>query len=253
MSRNSKIVLAISLSTIGIILTVVMSILLIKFVNNEKTGKLNYQKDYILVNDIEVKIGYGDILIKENSNKMIKIEIYSVNEKKYKVNNSSEKITVNINNKKNGFISRLFSNKPKIIIYIPSDYSGKLDVNNAVGDVKIDSFKNLNLNSFISVGDLIVNEINSINSKVDVGDIKIDNIKEHLSITSNIGDIKINDISINKDSIIDNKIGDIKINSIKNAYIDATSNIGEVKINKNDRRSENILTIKSNIGDIKVN
>ena len=43
------------------------------------------------------------------------------------------------------------------------------------------------------------------------------------------------------------------ISNIKNVYIDSKTDYGDNDINNNDRKSDIVLKIKNNCGDIKVN
>ena len=72
-------------------------------------------------------------------------------------------------------------------------------------------------------------------------------------VDDDCGDIKINNATLNKNSVIKDDYGDITISNIKNVYIYSKTDYGDNDINNNDRKSDVVLKIKNNCGDIKVN
>ena len=116
------------------------------------------------------------------------------------------------------------------------------------GDIKIGK-----VNITGTTGDIEVNNVNIIKAKLTTGDIEIDDVNASLDLQSTTGDIKINEANLTANSSIKNGTGDVKIKKTSNCYIDAKTKIGDTKVNNNDRKSDNVLTITSRVGDIRVN
>ena len=68
-----------------------------------------------------------------------------------------------------------------------------------------------------------------------------------------MGDIKIDNVNLLIDSYIENNMGDIKVGKTNDINIDAETGLGDVDINRIHRESKTKLTIKNDLGDIKVN
>ena len=236
-------------------------------------------------NEINIKTDAADIEIKTSENEDIYLKIYS--EKNYaKAINKETELNIEVNQKKCGVFC--INNKiSKVELYIPENYEKEINIKNNYGDIKIDSFKNLNLNieedagginlekaNIVdiknncgdikineinkgtineSTGDIEINKVNNINIKNNYGDTKINEINEYLKIDADAGDVKINTLNITKNSNIEINAGDIKINQTNDIYIDATTDLGETKINNNNDKAEITLKIENNLGDIKVN
>ena len=63
---------------------------------------------------------------------------------------------------------------------------------------------------------------------------------------------KIEDVQIKENSSIKSDLGDVKIDKINDIYVDAETDLGEVEVENNNRKSEIILEIECDCGDIKI-
>ena len=243
-------------------------------------------KEISTLKDLDIKTDVVDISIEESDINNIKVELYSDNPKYYEITENENNLKV-VLEEKNRVGFNFFRKIPKVIIHIPSNYNKNIVVNSSVGDVKIDNFPYATLNAKLDVGDLKIKHIKNatanlrigdikidninklttdlktgdvkiqnikeINAKVKTGDVKINSLNGYVNITSNTGDVKIQDAIIYKNSKIDSRVGDVKINNIKGCYINAKTRIGDTKVDNKERKSEIELNIKNDIGDIKVN
>ena len=120
--------------------------------------------------------------------------------------------------------------------------SGDIRLNN-VGDFK----------SVVTSGDIKANDVHNANLLATSGDIRIDRIDESVEIGTTSGDIKINELTIKKDSHITATSGDVTINkSSSNIYYNTEVTSGNVKIDNNNRLAEFELKIETKSGDIRV-
>ena len=243
------------------------------------------EKEIYNIKDLNIKTDVTDIDILENDSNSIKVELYSDYPKNYEITENANNIKVVLEEEKRINIFS-FKKTPKVKIYVPKSYDRNIVINSNIGDVKIGYLEGATLDAKLDIGDLKVKQIknasidlrvgdvkiekiNSLTTEVKTGDIKIQNINEiiaktttgdikinnligSIDITSNAGDVKIENAIINKNSKINSKIGDVKIGHISGCYIDAKTNVGDTKVENKDRKSNIELKITNNIGDIKV-
>ena len=286
-SKKSILLLIISLSFIAIILIFVMIFLI------NKRFKLNYfvstnlvANEYFDTNfgSINIRTDASDINVINTNDEKVSVKIYGDANNYYILNNDG---ILRIEYKDSGCkffcINRKIS---KIELYIPSDFNGKLNIDNNYGDIKVGSLKNSNISIKEDAGDVTIDGVNDItiknkygdidlleaniadinasagqikignvkNIKVEnnYGDIKIDSVENYINASNDCGDIKIKFLRLDKDSSIVSHLGDIRIDDIDNIYVDAQTNLGDVKINKNYRNAEVVLKINNDCGDIKI-
>ncbi|MDE5630205.1 MAG: DUF4097 family beta strand repeat-containing protein, partial [Bacilli bacterium] len=66
------------------------------------------------------------------------------------------------------------------------------------------------------------------------------------------GDISIKELTIDKNSEIENSMGDVSIGQTNDILIDAKTSLGEVNIRNNNYKSDITLSIDNSCGDITV-
>ena len=200
----------------------------------EKTDLINNSNSKLLKNnivisnneseirEIDIDIKSSNIILKTAKN--FKVE---TNNKDIKYSYEDGKVLIKQNNVNKWYFNK--NNNSKLIFYIPSEISlEKINLNNNVGDVKIDFEKISNLNIDLDVGDIFVKSM--LSGK---------NI-----IKSNIGDINLK-LSLKQEDYkfeFDKDIGEVKLNNNNNIKRDIITG-----------NSNNNLKIKTNIGDIKIN
>lgn len=216
-----------------LILIIVTTIVNIGYNILEKTDLINDDNSKILKNnivisnneseirEIDIDIKSSNIILKTAKN--FKVE---TNNKDIKYSYEDGKVLIKQNNVNKWYLNK--NNNSKLIVYIPSEISlEKINLKNNVGNIKIDFEKISNLNIDLDVGDIFVKSIiggkNIIKSNV--GDINLELLLKQedykFEFDKDIGDTKLNNNKIKKDTIIGN--------------------------------GNNILKIKTNIGDINVN
>lgn len=235
-------------------------------------------------NSIIIKAEAADIYIKNSEDNLTHVKIYGEKDNTtVKTNNNLE-----ITNKIAKCIGFCINREVSIIeLYIPSNYDKKITIKSNFGNIKVEDFKDLTLTIDIDAGNIEVGNIkegniktnagnidvassktltvkdNAGNIKVDkvdditatnnAGNITINEVNNYLKIQDDAGEIKINTLNINKNSSIKNNMGNVKIGKTNDIYIDGTVNLGNMKINNNNKDSNITLTIKCDLGDIKIN
>lgn len=131
-------------------------------------------------------------------------------------------------------------------------FGGKsVTIDNDYGDIILTKAEVVDIKE--SAGDVKIGTVNDVIVENDYGDIKIDSVNNYLKLVNNCGDIKVDNVMLNKNSTIKDDYGDIKIGSINEIYIDAETDLGDVDIAKNYQGSNVVLTIENDCGDITVN
>ena len=234
---------------------------------------------------ITIDTSSSDIEIKNSNDQKIKVVVYGEkNQASIKTSNQE----LSISSKEQTCIGFCFNKEiAKIEVYLPENYSHLIDIKNNYGDIKIESFLNANINvdedcgdvSIIggnevtinnNYGDIKVEKSNILKIKAAAGDVKIGEVKDaivendygnieityvsnYLDIKEDCGDVKIDQINLNKSSKISNNLGDIKIGSTNEIFIDAKTDLGDEKINNNYPKSDIKLTVENDCGDITIN
>lgn len=250
-------------------------------VSNELAMNELYDNTFEL---IKIDTSASDVTFKLSNDETIRVVIYGNKDKlDVKTNNNQ----LHINFKENDCVGFCFNRTiSKIEIYLPISYNKKIIVNNNYGDISIESFINSDIeinegsgdvsilggnkikvnNDYGDIkigeakdidikeaaGDVIIENVDNVNVENNYGDVSIKNVRNYLNINSDCGDIEIDNLVLNKDSIISNNYGDVEIKNTNNIYIDAETDLGDIDINNNYHKSDITLTIKNDCGDIEV-
>lgn len=199
----------------------------------EKTDLINDSNSKLLKNnivisnneseirEIDIDIKSSNIILKTAKN--FKVE---TNNKDIKYSYEDGKVLIKQNNVNKWYFNK--NNNSKLIFYIPSEISlEKINLNNNVGDVKIDFEKISNLNIDLDVGDIFVKSMLSGKNiiKSNIGDINLElSLKQEdykFEFDKDIGEVKLNNNKIKRDTITGDRNNNLKIKT----------NIGDIKIN----------------------
>ena len=199
----------------------------------EKTDLINNSNSKLLKNnivisnneseirEIDIDIKSSNIILKTAKN--FKVE---TNNKDIKYSYEDGKVLIKQNNINKWYFNK--NNNSKLIFYIPSEISlEKININNNVGDVKIDFEKISNLNIDLDVGDIFVKSMLSGKNtiKSNIGDINLELLLKQedykFEFDKDIGEVKLNNNKIKRDTITGNSNNNLKIKT----------NIGDIKIN----------------------
>ena len=294
-NKTLKIILIIFLS----ILVIGLSVFFVNILTNKNfrfghfsfghkvSNELVFNQEYETVfYTIKIDSKSSDIEVKEGNESKVKVVIYGdKDETNVEVVNNK----LNIKSNEKGCIGFCFNMTiAKIEVYLPSSYSGNINIENNYGDVNIGNFDNLILyatldagdikvdslktgkikNSYGDIkisgyskelnidqdcGDVEVSEVDRIKLENNYGDINIGKVNEYLQIKEDCGDVEIASLNLKENSSIHNSYGDIKIGSTNEIYINAKTSLGDTKVNNNYQKSDVTLTIDNSCGDIRVN
>lgn len=289
--KNKKlrifIIILLILVVLGFIINSIIGVLKDNYRNFYKVNdELVLEQTYdIKFNEIDIETKMTDIYIKQSEDDTIKILLYG--EKDYiTLNEKNNKLFIDTN-EKNYIVFDFYSFVSKIELYLPKEYSELIRIDSEYGNIEIDNFINSTLyvdqeyGSFISLGldfikidnysgnvelkeatkarvsasssDIKIGTVKDLEVENEYGDIEIESVDEYLKLSNESGNIKINNVVLEKDSYIESKYGDIEINTINEIYIDAKSDHGKVEVKNNNKESDIVLKIHNKSGDININ
>lgn len=243
------------------------------------------EKEIVNIKKLNIEANRADVIIEpKEENTFIKVELYSDYAEEYEITEKDDEIKVVLKDEK--FVG-INTKGSRVKIYVPTTYDKDIKVVNKTGDIKIGKLSESNIDISLTTGDIAVKEakdiiaslttgdveitsankatitgttgdidvddINMIKVKLTTGDITLGDVNASLDLQSTTGDIEITNANLTKNSSIKSGTGDVKIKKTSNCYIDAKTKIGDTKVNNNDRKSDNVLTITSRVGDIRVN
>ena len=273
MNKGLTITLIVLLLTLVISLIVGLTIFIKKGISftsfsiNNVSKNLVEEKEINNIKDLFIDFNTCDVEVKTTTEELIKVQIYSDYEDSHKIEEQEDIINIVFREKKG---SHFFKKTSKIYIYVPETYNKNITIDGNVGDIHIPELVDSNIKAELSVGDIHIDNVNEADIKVSTGDIKIEKVTNliaklqtgdikvekvynYINIDARVGDVKIEEVELYEDSKIELKTGDVKIQRTNEIYIDADTRIGDTKVKNNDRKAEHELTIKVDVGDIKVN
>lgn len=201
--------------------------------------------------NLEVISSAGDVNILESTDDNIRVMAYGRNSNDIEVSTNNGNLKVNFSEKVH-FINFGFDIKD-IVIYVPKNYSNNMKIDINYGDLKIDNFENATVDIKQDCGDIDIQTIKNATIKSSYGNIKANTILNKCNIDLSCGDVKIQNLEINENSLIKNDLGDIKIENTNDIFIDAKVDLGDIKIDRNNRTAETVLQVENSCGDIKIN
>lgn len=226
------------------------------FINlGSKNTKIVYDKEFKMedIKNIEIKQDAGDIIFKEATNDYIQVVLYGENENDVQVDFNNGKLNIDYTHKRHFALINFGGTKNDIIIYIPSNYSNEIKINNNYGKCEMTDLKDATVNIDCDCGDVKIGAIRNAKVKCDCGNIEIKEISNKCDIKADCGNIKIDTISIKENSTIKADLGNVDINKTNDIYIDADVDLGKTNIAKNNRNSQITLQIDCDCGNIKIN
>ena len=216
--------------------------------------KLIEEKDIELLKNLEIKFNTGTVDIVPSEDGKIKVMLYSDRECEHSINTEElGTAKIEINEKKLSFFKRIFNHKQaRILVYIPSDYEGNIDIDGDVGDINIDNYKYSILNTKLNVGDIYIDGIKEATVDLDAGNLKIKQLFSDMDLKVNAGNIKMKEVTLLKNSNIHVNVGNVTIEETNEIKIEADAKVGTKDIKKSDDKAEISLNIIVDVGNITV-
>ena len=206
------------------------------------------------ITDISLHLYSTDIEIRESETDKILVEYYSNKDNNPTIEYTDTTIKVDESNYNVSCIG-ICNNRRQVVLHIPSEYYGKININTMSGDIlSYIDLSSIDLKVSTTSGDLKLNIVGNIDIKTTSGDINISEVNKIMNIKTTSGDISINELNIKEDSYIKATSGDVSIsNNNSKCYVEVRTNSGDQYINNSDRKSDLVLSIITTSGDVRVN
>ena len=115
-------------------------------------------KELTVIKEIDINFNTSDIEIKKSEDSNVKIYVYSDREGEHSITEEEGGIVkVSINEKKLKFWKRLFNHRiSRVLVYLPIDFEGKINIDGDVGDINIGDYKYSLVTTKLNVGDIYI-------------------------------------------------------------------------------------------------
>lgn len=210
---------------LSISIIVVISIFLL-----EKGSIILNKSKYTDLEKIVIDAEYSNVEVKYLESKEVNVVVYGKREDDISVKEINKVLNIKKSSTKGICI---FNCSDKIILYLPKEFE-RLDISLKMGNVNIEE-----------------STINDIYVKDDIGNVNLGTIKS-ANIEVDVGNVAIKKLDAEFDSYIKVNKGNVTINHAFNTNVKAKSNTGKVNVKDDNTDNEFVLTIETNIGNIKV-
>ena len=220
--------------------------------SNIESKELIAEKELTFSKKINLEINSGSVEVRESEDDEMKVELYSSNAKSYVID-EEDIITIKLKEKSLSFFKSLFNHQiGKIVLYLPTDYDGEITIKNSVGNVKIYNFEKASIKVDSDVADVKIKKVKNLDVKLNIGDVRANLINNYINADIDVGDLRIDTLSLGEDSSIELNIGSVSIKNTNDIYFNTKVNTGDINIKNNNRHASLTLKIKVNVGDINV-
>lgn len=228
--------------------------------------------DYSIVKSINLKVDSANVFIEEVPDwENFRVEILGVPgcEKKFDVNYEGEALNILSNGFIDGF-TNLYIDVPEIRVSVPKTYARDIFVDLTLGDVNVGELKDAHVslkvdsgNAFVKAaqsleadvecGDFTCENVTNAKVKAELGDIVIDYINSWCDLSAECGDIKVEDLFIDKNSNLKVEFGDIVVGKTNDIKIESKIDVGQTTINGSNPASPVTLTVLTDCGNVNIN
>lgn len=248
-----------------------------------------YNETYSLedIKKLDLDLTSFDVTIRDSEDNNIRVVVNGKEDRKdlISISNDENVLKVKQSAKKSICFGFCFYDD-EVIIYVPkNEYNYSMKVKNVSGDVSILDKYDSNMEIETVSGDIDIEgsldlDVKSVSGDINVknagnlvvkstsGDINIDtalsvildtksgevdiNSTKYVELKTISGDVNINNLEIDGTSSIVTTSGEVNVYNINDVYIETKTTSGDVSISHSDRKSGNVLTIKTTSGDITV-
>lgn len=246
---------------IGVLTVLIIS--LITFLTLALVGKFNfgqfyneskiiYEETYLAdeFNKITVKTVSADVTFKNSNTDEIRVIVNGKDETDVNVVTDNNELSIDYDGK--GFCIGFCFDTKSIVVYVPSDYDGDLDIKSTSGDIELTAVESQIIKVKSVSGDVNIKKSHNIEVGTTSGDIHINSVTNKCTMKTVSGRIKIKDLQIFDNSSIKTTSGDVTIDSISDVFVEAKTVSGDKEINTNNRKADVELKINTVSGDIEI-
>lgn len=228
-----------------------------------------YQEEYSSLNEFDIDIDLGEVIIKEGSSYSLNIDYCEKCGVKFMTTENNGKLTVRSNYKQNWFVTLRNNSTPVITITVPKDsIIENAKIQTSLGRVDLSSLTITKLQATSNLGQIVISNllVNTGTINASLGDVQISNTEANtLSMNLSMGAASFRGI-INHELEIDNSMGettvmvqgelndfelklDVAMGSIE--YDGNTKDGLDQKLNINSN-AEKLIDVNNSMGSVKI-
>lgn len=219
-----------------------------------KSENLIFNETYDIetINMIDIKQDAGDIIFENSEENNIKVEIYGDNREDFEVELNENELKIDYTKNNKGGFFNFGKVTGDIKVFIPETFKGNIKVKNDAGQVKAKKLGEANIDIDCDAGNVEIREINQAKIKCDAGNVKIGKILGQCDIKLNCGNLNVEKMEIKENSTIETDMGNVDIDETKDIHVMGHVDLGKCNISNNNTKSNVILKIDSDMGNINV-
>lgn len=212
--------------------------------NVSKTKTVVFNENYNLAdfNSLKLDVSVADVTFKQNDTAdTVTVTVYGKKDNKFNgeikdktllLDEAYGRVTVDLKSIFNNF----GINALKIVVTVPQNFNYPIDISSSVGDINFQ-----------------IPFASRLNVDLDTGDFNAQNLGGKFDISTDTGDIYINNASPSENSSAETDTGDITIENISSINVEYETDMGDTAIYNNDKNSTITLSLSTDTGDINVN
>ena len=214
---------------------------------------IDKEYDFEELDDVEIKIKSGSLKITntESEDDKVSLKFYADKDSYAYVDDGKDSLKIEDRSDDCRFFCINWVGV-KIELALPKDYAGDLKIDTSYGDVDIDRFE---LASFVidsSAGDVKIGGAKNIKASLSAGNFELGDCLGEARIDNSMGNVKIKELHLTKDSEIDLSMGNVEIDNVGDVNVEAETSMGNQNISGGDRKSDITLRIDNSMGNITV-
>lgn len=214
---------------------------------------IDKEYDFEELNKVDVKIKSGSLKIVNTESEDDKVSLKFYADKDSYAYVDDEKDSLKIEDRSDD--CRFFCINwigVKIELALPKDFAGDLNIDTSYGDVDIEKFELASLVIDSSAGDVKIGSVKDVKASLSAGNFELGDCLGEARIDSSMGNVKIRELHLTKDSQIDLSMGNVEIDNVGDVNVEADTSMGDQHIDGGDRKSNITLKIDNSMGNITV-
>lgn len=221
---------------------------------SRKSENLIYNKDFDIetINFIDIKHDAGDVIFENSEENNIKVEIYGENSEDFEVELNENELKIDYTKNNKGGFFNFGKVTGDIKVFVPETFKGNIKIENDAGKVKAKKIGEANIDIDCDAGNVDIKEINQAKIKCDAGNVKIGKVLGQCDIKLNCGNLHVEKMEIKENSTIETDMGNVDIDETKDINVMGHVDLGKCNISNNNTKSNVILKIDSDMGNINV-
>ncbi len=209
-----------------------------------KTKTVIFNENYNLAdfNSLKLDVSVADITFNQNDTAdTVTVTVYGKKDNKFNgeikdktlsLDETYGRVTIDLKS--------LFNNSGinalKIVVSVPQNFNYPIDISSSVGDINFQ-----------------IPFTSKLDVDLDTGNFNAQNLGGKFDISTDTGDIYINNASPCENSSAETDTGDITIENMSNINVEYETDMGDAAVYNNDKNSTTTLSLSTDTGDINVN